>query len=496
MEPIPARDLGAALACSSAPPAPATKASPGAATHPVSPGTATHPAAPPPLHSTAAATASRDRFTRQLMVCLWCQFGFFYGMSPLVLPVAEAFGDVHSAQGGAFLFGAGIMLALINVISGASILFLPLTAARCRRAAAAGMSAWLGGIALQALAVRQRLMAPFLLSFVLLGGGMGVFNLYLHVTLTRVFWAHDVARAHATAGFWIGFGAIVHALLFGVLSDAVGVVETLAAVGGLHAALLAHAWRAGFRHLDFYGEAAAGGGGGERGQSEAAATPALALLRTWKMVGVLFVFAAFMFCGMAMKMLLSAVFEQTLAMTHLQSTYYSALCLCFYWLCRAVSPLLGREDRVLTLFFWVLLLECVAYALTPLAIAAQRSWLFTLFRILSGGGFATLTSNITPLIARMFGLADLHNAIAVASWFEPLAGTGAAVAWLMHVGHEGEVAESYDLFFRLCSATVGVAAVVVAALAHWCDNEPPADARPQGQHRQQRSGGNEAISHA
>jgi hypothetical protein len=478
MQPIPASDLGAALACSSAP----TKASPGATTH---------PAAPPPLHSTAAATASRDRFTRQLMVCLWCQFGFFYGMSPLVLPVAEAFGDVRSAQGGAFLFGAGIMLALINVVSGASILFLPLTAARCRRAAAAGMWAWLGGIALQALAVRQRLMAPFLLSFVLLGGGMGVFNLYLHVTLTRVFWAHDVARAHATAGFWIGFGAIVHALLFGVLSDAVGVVETLAAVGGLHAALLAHAWRAGFRHLDFYG-----GGGGERGQSETAATPALALLRTWKMVGVLFVFAAFMFCGMAMKMLLSAVFEQTLAMTHLQSTYYSALCLCFYWLCRAVSPLLGREDRVLTLFFWVLLLECVAYALTPLAIAAQRSWLFTLFRILSGGGFATLTSNITPLVARMFGLADLHNAIAVASWFEPLAGTGAAVAWLMHVGHEGAVTESYDLFFRLCSATVGVAAVVVAALAHWTNREPSADARPQGQHCQQRSGGNEAIAQA
>ena len=146
----------------------------------------------------------------------------------------------------------------------------------------------------------------------------------------------------------------------------------------------------------------------------------------------------------------------------------------------------------------MLLLECVAHALTPLAIAAQRSWLFTLFRILSGGGFATLTSNITPLIARMFGLADLHNAIAVASWFEPLAGTGAAVAWLRHVGHEGEVADmrSYDLFFRLCSATVGVAAVVVAALAQWCDSEPPADVRPQGQFRQQRSGGNEAISQA
>jgi hypothetical protein len=36
----------------------------------------------------------------------------------------------------------------------------------------------------------------------------------------------------------------------------------------------------------------------------------------------------------------------------------------------------------------------------------------------------------------MFGLRDLHVAIAVFSWFEPLAGFGAVVAWVMHIDHD------------------------------------------------------------
>ena len=51
----------------------------------------------------------------------------------------------------------------------------------------------------------------------------------------------------------------------------------------------------------------------------------------------------------------------------------------------------------------MLLLECAAYALTPRAIAASQAWIFTACRVLSGGGFATLNSNVTPLLARMFG---------------------------------------------------------------------------------------------
>ena len=63
-----------------------------------------------------------------------------------------------------------------------------------------------------------------------------------------------------------------------------------------------------------------------------------------------------------------------------------------------------------------------ADAATPTAIEGGKAWLFTVFRVLSGGGFATLTSNVTPLLHRLFGLRDLHVAVAVTSWFEPLAG--------------------------------------------------------------------------
>jgi hypothetical protein len=110
-----------------------------------------------------------------------------------------------------------------------------------------------------------------------------------------------VGKAHAIAGFWIGFGAIVHALVFGILADAVGVASTLAVVGGLHSLILGAAWYWGFSRLDFYGTEGGDSGSGDSGDSsgddgggEGLGTPAMELLRTWKMAGVLFVFSAFM----------------------------------------------------------------------------------------------------------------------------------------------------------------------------------------------------------
>jgi hypothetical protein len=47
-------------------------------------------------------------------------------------------------------------------------------------------------------------------------------------------------------------------------------------------------------------------------------------------------------------------FAQTLDMSHLESTFYSAFCLCFYWACRTLSPFLSSGgNRVFRLFFWV-----------------------------------------------------------------------------------------------------------------------------------------------
>ena len=67
--------------------------------------------------------------------------------------------------------------------------------------------------------------------------------------------------------------------------------------------------------------------------------------------------------------------------------------------------------------------------------------------------------------AHMFGMRDLDVAVALTCWFEPLAGTGAAVAWVMHVQRKDEGAASYNLFMYCCSIIAGVASLFVVVLA-------------------------------
>lgn len=95
---------------------------------------------------------------------------------------------------------------------------------------------------------------------------------------------------------------------------------------------------------------------------------------------------------------------------------------------------------VLPVLFAATLIDlCRVDVATPAAIAAKSTLVFTLFRLVSGGGFATqerpsdsvstvieaalffllphcrirLTSNITLLLARIFGMRDLHVAVCV-----------------------------------------------------------------------------------
>ena len=59
-------------------------------------------------------------------------------------------------------------------------------------------------------------------------------------------------------------------------------------------------------------------------------------------------------------------------------------------------------------------------------------------------------------------------AVAVTSWFEPLAGFGAMIAWVMHIQHDkdgGDTTASYNTFFYMSSVMVGLCALVVLALA-------------------------------
>ena len=93
-----------------------------------------------------------------------------------------------------------------------------------------------------------------------------------------------------------------------------------------------------------------------------------------------------------------------------------------------------------------------------------------------GGGFATLNSNVTPLLARMFGMRDLHVAIAVASWFEPVSGFGAMVAWAMHIRHDeagGETTESCErpaLLLLILLSTRSCLSACTRELACQCHN--------------------------
>jgi len=191
------------------------------------------------------------------------------------------------------------MLTLINVVSGACPLFLPMAPSGYRWTAALGMASWLLGLLLQVLAVWAGQLWLFVAAFVPLGVGMGVYNLLLHVECT-VWWSDNVPRPHAISGFFIGLGAIVHALLFGLLSSAVGVLQTLLIVAALHTLLMGAAWRVGFSRLSFYDKrrpdaATPQPGGGSSAESEqrpkageeSRPTPSLQLLCTGRMLGVL-----------------------------------------------------------------------------------------------------------------------------------------------------------------------------------------------------------------
>ena len=110
-----------------------------------------------------------------------------------------------------FLTRCAVLCVAVNVVSGLCVFFLPLAPMGYRRAAAIGMVTWLAGVLLLAWAVWQVVIWAFVAAFIPLGVGMGIFNLFLHVELTQLY-PEEVGKAHAWGGFFIGFGAIVHAI--------------------------------------------------------------------------------------------------------------------------------------------------------------------------------------------------------------------------------------------------------------------------------------------
>ena len=170
----------------------------------------------------------------------------------------------------------------------------------------------------------------------LLGIAIGVFGLFfMHIELTK-WWQHNIGKAHSYAGFVVGFGAIVHTLLFGLLTEYLGVVTTVLCVSALHAAIFVAVGADGlalrYKVEEVEGSVSEKGGGPAPARGEPIGS--LQLLCNWRMQLLMAMFVFMMFCGMAFKMLLSTLFEQALQKTHLESTFFSALCLTFYWACR------------------------------------------------------------------------------------------------------------------------------------------------------------------
>jgi hypothetical protein len=121
-----------------------------------------------------------------------------------------------------------------------------------RELTAASLSAWITGLLLQALALSYGWITLFLLSFALLGFGLGTFGIFfLHFELSK-WWVHNIPNVHSIAGFVVGFGAISHTLIFGVLTEFTSATTTLLCIAATHALIFGIAWCSGFCDPEFF----------------------------------------------------------------------------------------------------------------------------------------------------------------------------------------------------------------------------------------------------
>ena len=182
---------------------------------------------------------------------------------------------------------------------------------------------------------------------------------------------------------------------------------------------------------------------------------------------------------MAMKNLLSLLFEQILALEYRAAVHYSGACLAFYAVARSLSPLVSAGRGVFVLFAGVLAAETLAYGLTPYAIShtgSRRTLVYTAFRLLGGGSFAILLANRAVLAVRIFGVDNIAKVSGLQFATEWLAGLGPLLAFSVHqaeVAAGGDRETSFNGAFYLCAAVV--AAAVVAVLALRCAAEKGAE---------------------
>ncbi len=446
---------------------------------------------------------ARRRFTLCLCALLFMCMGVFFAMSPLMLPVSRRLLPDDADGSGAFIYAVSGMHYILTAI-GAAECFYVRGRRRLRAVVLAGLVCWPCGLLALAAAVTWQQLALLAVATPLLAATLGTFGAFMqHVTLTT-HWGDDVNLAHSKTGLSVGLGAVFGTLFFGLVTERAGIVATLWLLFAVHSAGFAAvaALADPVRSLEEPDTSAtsAVGAGVEEDDAAAAAKPttpascaaekgeeqqeeeddhdavragSLALpagARGWRKWADLWAMIAFIAAGFCMKNLLSVIFEQALRLPYLDATLLSAFCLACYCLGRWLTPLLaGPGDAVFLLFGGVLLLEAVAYAVSPWAIQSRHSvWVYTAFRAVSGAGFAILLGNSTVLLVRIFGPDErvLRHILGTMLLLEWLAALGAPAAWLLHSAHEGAESQSYDSAFFMCAGLVLSASAVTGLL--WC----------------------------
>eukprot|EP00746_Dinoflagellata_sp_MGD_P122951 gnl/MRDRNA2_/MRDRNA2_57700_c0_seq1.p1 gnl/MRDRNA2_/MRDRNA2_57700_c0~~gnl/MRDRNA2_/MRDRNA2_57700_c0_seq1.p1 ORF type:complete len:452 (+),score=48.82 gnl/MRDRNA2_/MRDRNA2_57700_c0_seq1:55-1410(+) len=407
-------------------------------------------------------------FTRGMCVFNFLIGGAYFGMSPLIIPVTAAFNTEVDGDysGGIFFYGFAVM-SLVNNFTSCVGCFVIVNASPWRKFlfVSCGLVAWPIALAALVLSVQYKLL-PLLfgVAFPLMGFTIGVVVCYLQLVEMVHWWGEDINKGHSLTGGCSAVGALFSTWGFGELLHGLGhdnVVVALWIYCGVHATgvILGLLMFNPARHMRI-------------ANSEDKAikgTPLSELAKDWRVYVFIFVCWSFFFAGMSMKTLLSVLFEELFEMSYIEAVRYSAGCLSFYVVARVAAPLLSAGDYVFNQFLIVLVLEGLAYLCTPWVVHLDDIGhiLYTLFRLVSGAGFAILCAITGVFIVRVFGTANVASISGLFLSIEWIACLGPSVAFFLHVGdmeNGKERTQSWNSFFYLCAAVVFSAALGVFAL--------------------------------
>lgn len=449
----------------------------------------------------SSASDERGRFMFALLSLLFLVNGFFFGLSPLVVPISVIFDESGDSYiGGVFLYGFAINYLSADLMA---LVILDLLKRRPPLRSIilnTGIASAPLALGFLAFMVHLRSFVGLLVAFLVMAYPMAVIVMYLlHAEMPLWYYGDEMPKAASYAGFTVGGGALFWTFLMGEMTNALGkenvvfVILAAAVITGVPLLLILVFCNPAFLVPKVLKEREPSSTSPSKDEvvkfeeESAACTTAESatskeawwkfLIRDRRAKLYSYVTTAFLFCGHAMKLLLSTLFEETLELSYVDATRLAAVCLLMYLPGRGLTPLYCSQNRVFKVFLVVLIFEAAAYALTPWAISLSITGskqlslgCYTTLRLISGGGFAMLLGNVGVLVVRVFSMDEIHKAVACFIAIEWIAGIGPSVAWIIHVEARRkshgtrEEARSFDGFFYLCAAIAVSAVVGVVAL--------------------------------